>query len=73
MQWKTITATVMRKGNDAPSGRRYLIVRSSALDVDKVVSVSQEDYEHLEEGMLVTMRQVGWGAFSTWRLRQSAY
>lgn len=73
MQWKTITATVMRKGNDSASGRRYLIVRSSALDVDKVVSVSQEDYEHLEEGMLVTMRQVGWGAFSTWRLRHSAY
>jgi hypothetical protein len=70
MQWKTVTRTVMRKGNDRASGRRYLIVRSYALDVDKVVSVSQHDYEHLEEGMLVTMRQMGWGAFSMWRLQQ---
>ena len=68
MQWKTITATVMRKGDDGGGGRRYLIVRSSALAVDKVVSVSQKDYEHLEAGMLVTVRQMGWGSFSTWRL-----
>jgi hypothetical protein len=73
MQWKTITATVMRKGNDGADGRRYLIVRSSALDCDKVVSVSQEDYDRLDASMLVTMRQVGWGAFSTWRLRHAAH
>jgi hypothetical protein len=70
MLWKTITATVMRKGNDGGSGGRYLIVRSSALSNDKVVSVSREDYEHLDQGMLVTVRQVGWGAFSTWRLQR---
>ena len=68
MQWKTITATVMRKGDDGRGGRRYLIVRSSALAIDKVVSVSQDDYDHLDAGMLVTVRQVGWGAFSTWKL-----
>jgi hypothetical protein len=68
MQWKTITATVMRKGDDGRGGRRYLIVRSSALAIDKVVSVSQEDYEHLDAGMIVTMRQVGWGVFSAWKL-----
>ena len=69
MQWKTIMATVMRKGDDRGGGRRYLVVRSSALAADKVVSVSQADYDHLDAGMLVTVRQVGWGAFSMWRLR----
>jgi len=68
MQWKTITATVMRKGDDGGGGRHFLIVRSSALTVDRVVSVSHEDYEHLDAGMLVTVRRVGWGAFSMWRL-----
>ncbi|HEY7093936.1 MAG TPA: hypothetical protein VH393_12190 [Ktedonobacterales bacterium] len=43
-------------------------MRSSALAIDKVVSVSQEDYEHLDAGMIVTMRQVGWGVFSAWKL-----
>ena len=69
MQWKTITATVMRKGNNGGVGGRYLIVRSFALAADKVVSVSQADYDHLDAGMLVTVRQVGWGAFSMWKLR----
>jgi hypothetical protein len=69
MQWKTVTATVMRKGNNGGVGGRYLIVRSSALVADKVVSVSQEDYNHLDAGVLVMVRQVGWGAFSMWRLK----
>ena len=70
MQWKTITATVMRKGDGGGVGRRYLIVRSFALAVDKVVSVSREEYDHLDAGMLVMVRQVGWGAFSMWRLKR---
>jgi hypothetical protein len=69
MRNKTITATVMRKGDNGVGGGLFLIVRSSALPVDKVVSVSQEDYDNLPVGMLVMMRHVGWGAFSTWRLR----
>jgi hypothetical protein len=69
MQWKTITATVVRKGNNGGVGGRYLVVRSSALAVDKVILVSQTAYDHLDAGMLVTVRQVGWGAFSTWKLR----
>jgi len=68
MPSKTITATVMRKGDNGGGGGRFLIVRSSDLAVDKVVSVSREDYEHLDAGMLVMVRQVGWGAFSIWRL-----
>jgi hypothetical protein len=69
MHWKTITATVMRKGDGGGAGRRYLIVRSFSLAVDKVVSVSQEEYDHLDAGMLVTVRQVVWGPFSIWRLK----
>jgi hypothetical protein len=68
MQWKTITATVMRKGDEGPGKGCYLIVRSSALATDRVVTVSHEDFARLDAGMLVTVRQVGWGAFSTWRL-----
>lgn len=46
MQWKTIKATVMRKGNNRGVGGRCLIVRSSALVTDKVVSVLPADYHH---------------------------
>jgi len=68
MQWKTITATVMRKGGEGSGKGCYLIVRSSALAADKVVTISHEDYARLDAGMLVTVRQVGWGAFSSWKL-----
>ena len=68
MQWKTITATVMRKGGEGSGKGCYLIVRSSALAADKVVTISHEDYARLDAGMLVTVCQVGWGAFSTWKL-----
>jgi hypothetical protein len=68
MQWKIITATVMRKGDEGSGKGCYLIVRSSALAADKVVTISHEEYERLDAGMLVTVRQIGWGVFSTWRL-----
>jgi hypothetical protein len=68
MQWKTITATVLRKGGEGSGKGCYLIVRSSALGADKVVTISHEDYARLDSGMLVTVRQVGWGAFSSWKL-----
>jgi hypothetical protein len=53
MQWKTITATVMRKGDERPGKGCYLIVRSSVLTADKVVTISYEDYARLDAGMLV--------------------
>jgi hypothetical protein len=69
MLGNTILATIVRKGED-PTGQFYIIVRSSAMAGDKVIPNSQEEYDELHPGMLVEVHRVGWGVFSTWRLRR---
>jgi hypothetical protein len=70
MPGKTIVATIVQKVDEGPGGQRYIVVRSSAIAVDTVITVSQQDFDHLYPGMLVTVSQIGWGVFSTWRLRR---
>ena len=69
MPKKTILATVMQKADGGPRGRLSVVVRSSALAADAIIVVSQQDYDHVQPGMLVTLIQVGWGPLSSWRLR----
>ena len=42
----------------------------SAMAGDKVIPISQEEFDELHPGMLVEVHRVGWGVFSTWRLRR---
>jgi hypothetical protein len=70
MPKKTILATVVRKADVGARGGFSLVVRSSALAADTVITVSQEDYDSVQPGMLVTLIQVGWGPLASWRLRQ---
>jgi len=70
MLGKTILATIVRKREEGLTGQFYIIVRSSAMAGDKVIPISQEDYDELHPGMLVEVHRVGWGVFSTWRLRR---
>jgi hypothetical protein len=65
---KTIVATVVRKVDEGPGGQRYIVVRSSAITVDTVVTVTQAEYDHLDAGMLVNVQRIGWRLFSTWRV-----
>jgi hypothetical protein len=67
---QTTVATIMRKGDEGPGRPLYVIVRSPALAGDKVITVSREDYDQLHPGMLVNVQRVGWGVFSTWRLKR---
>jgi hypothetical protein len=69
MLGKTIVATIMRKGDEGPAGQLYIIVRSYAIAIDKVITISQADFDVLHPGMLVNVRHVGWGPFSAWWLR----
>jgi hypothetical protein len=70
MPKKTILATVVQKAGEGARGGFSLVVRSSALAADTVITVSQQDYDHAQPGMLVTLTQVGWGPLSSWKLRQ---
>jgi hypothetical protein len=65
---KTIVATVIRKVDEGLGGRQYIVVRSSAMAADVVITISQAEYERLHPGMLVTAFQIGWGPLSAWRL-----
>jgi hypothetical protein len=65
---KTIVATVVRKVDEGPGGQRYIVVRSSAIAVDTVITVTQEEYDQLDAGMLVNVQRIGWRLFSTWRV-----
>jgi len=65
---KTIVATVVRKVDEGPGGQRYIVVRSSAITVDTVVTVTQAEYDQLDAGMLVNVQRIGWRLFSTWRV-----
>jgi hypothetical protein len=66
---KTIVATIMRKGDEGSAEQLYIIVRSHAIAIDKVITISQADFDVLHPGMLVNVRHVGWGPFSAWWLR----
>jgi hypothetical protein len=44
------------------------VVRSSAIAVDTVITVTQEEYNQLDAGMLVNVQRIGWRLFSTWRV-----
>jgi hypothetical protein len=70
MPKKTILATVVRKAEEGARGGLSLVVRSSALAADTIITVSQQEYDHVQPGMLVTIFQVGWGPLSAWKLRQ---
>jgi hypothetical protein len=70
MSKRTILATVMQKADEGTRGRLALVVRSSALAADTVITVSQQDYDHVQPGTLVTLIQVGWGPLSSWKLKQ---
>jgi hypothetical protein len=65
---KTIVATIVQKADEGPGGRRYIVVRSSAMAADVAITISREEYDHLHLGMLVTVFQIGWGPLSAWRL-----
>ena len=65
---KTIVATVVRKVDEGPGGQRYIVVRSSAIAVDTVITVTQVEYDQLDAGMLVNVQRIGWRLFSTWRV-----
>jgi len=67
---QTIVATIMRKGHEGIREPFYIIVRSAAIAGDKVITISQEDYDQLHPGMLVTVQRVGWGVFSIWKLKR---
>ena len=70
MPKRTILATVMQKADEGPRGRLSLVVRSSDLAADIVITVSQQEYDHVQPGTLVTLIQVGWGPLTSWKLRQ---
>jgi hypothetical protein len=65
---KTIVATVVRKVDEGPGGQRYLVVRASAIAVDTVITVTKDEYDQLDAGMLVNVQRIGWRLFSTWRV-----
>ena len=65
-----VVATIVRKTDEGPAGRRHIVVRASALPGDTAITVSREDYAHLQPGMLVTVFHVGWGPLSAWWLRR---
>jgi hypothetical protein len=65
-----VIATIMRKTDDRLADQFHIVVRSSTIPDDKTIAVSQEDYEHLYPGMLVTVFKVGWGPLSAWWLRR---
>lgn len=63
-----VTAAIIRKADNSPSGARYIVVRASALGDDKMIIVSRQEYERFQPGMLVNMTKGGWGPISKWRL-----
>jgi hypothetical protein len=65
----TVVATIVRKTDEGPARRLHIVVRASALPGDTAITVSQDDYDHLQPGMLVTVFHVGWGPLSAWWLR----
>jgi hypothetical protein len=64
-----VVATIVRKTDEGPAGQRHIVVRASALPGDTAITVSRDDYDHLQPGMLVTVFHVGWGPLSAWWLR----
>lgn len=67
---KNIIATIMRKTDDRLADQFHIVVRSSTIPADQTIAVSQDDYDHLSPGMLVTVGKVGWGPLSAWGLRR---
>lgn len=67
---KYVIATIIRKTDDRLADQFHIVVRSSTIPDDKTIAVSQEDYNHLYPGMLVTVFKVGWGPLSAWWLRR---
>jgi hypothetical protein len=67
---KYVIATIMRKTDNRLADQFHVVVRSSTIPDDKTIAVSQEDYDHLYPGMLVTVFKVGWGPLSAWWLRR---
>jgi hypothetical protein len=65
----TVVATIVRKTDEGPAGRRRIVVRASALPGDTAITVTQAEYDQLDAGMLVTVFHVGWGPLSAWWLR----
>ena len=65
----TVVATIVRKMDEGPAGQLHIVVRASALPGDTAITVSRDDYNHLQPGMLVTVFHVGWGPLSAWWLR----
>jgi hypothetical protein len=63
-----VIAAIIRKAGGAPGEARYIVVRAAALGDDKILVVSQQDYERLQPGMLVNMTKGNWGPISKWRL-----
>jgi hypothetical protein len=70
MMGNHVVATIVRKTDEGPAGQLHIVVRASALPGDTAITVSQDDYDQLHPGMLVTVSQIGWGPFSVWRLRR---
>jgi hypothetical protein len=66
----TVVATIVRKTDEGPAGQLHIVVRASALPGDTAITVSRDDYDHLQPGMLVTVFHVGWGPLSAWWLRK---
>jgi hypothetical protein len=65
-----VTAAIIRKTDRSQDGALYLLVRASAFGEDQAVSVSRQDYDQLQPGMLVRMFRAGWGPTRQWHLRR---
>jgi hypothetical protein len=66
----SVVATIVRKTDEGPAGQFRIVVRASALPGDTAITVSRDDYDQLQPGMLVTVSQIGWGPLFVWRLRR---
>lgn len=65
-----ITAVIIRKSDQNQQGTLYLLVRASIFGEDKAIAVTQQDYDRLQPGGLVSLRHSGWGPIGKWLLRR---
>lgn len=65
-----VTAVIIRKTDQSQHGSLYLLVRASVFGEDKAIAVSQQDYDRLQPGGLVSLRRAGWGPIGKWLLNR---
>jgi hypothetical protein len=65
-----VTAVIIRKTDQNQRGALYLLVRASILGEDKTIAVTQQEYDQLQPGGLVSLRRAGWGPIGKWLLNR---